>query len=293
MSLLDPRLKQRLARVRMRVQRAEPFSGIGERRSKKHGSGMEFADHRPYQYGDDIRYLDSYAYSRLRQHHIKLFSIHQSLEIVLLVDASGSMAYGTPQKYRFAASLAAALSYIGLAGGDAVTVSVLASGRVDWFYRLTGVQRTRELFRWLESRRPDGTTDLVGAVRAAAERLPPTGVVVVLSDWLAGDNEAVVRLLEAAGQEVVGVQVLAPEELEPELLGAGAARLYDAETGAGPLEVSLDRVVFDRYRSELAELREGLARALTRRGGRYLAVRTDQRLSQVLLHDWRSSGFLW
>lgn len=277
----------------MRVQRAEPFSGIGERRSKKHGSGMEFADHRPYQFGDDIRHLDSHAYSRLRQHHVKLFSLHQSLEITLLVDASASMGFGNPQKYRFAASLAAALSYVGLSGGDAVTVGTLAGGEVAWFYRLTGVQRTRELFRWLEQRRPEGATDLASSARAAAERLPPSGLAVLLSDWLGGGHDAVVRLLEAAGQEVVGVQVLAPEELEPELLGAGAVRLYDGETGEGPLEMALDRGAFDRYRAELGELRAELSRTLTRRGGRYLAVRSDQRLSRVLLHDWRSSGFLW
>jgi len=277
----------------MRVQHAEPFSGIGDRRSKKHGSGMEFADHRPYQFGDDIRHLDSHAYSRLRQHHVKLFSLHQSLEITLLIDTSASMAFGTPEKYRFAASLGAALSYIGLAGGDAVTVGTLAEGRVAWFYRLTGVQRSAELFRWLERKRASGSTDLVGAVRAAAGSLPPSGLVVLMSDWLGGDNDAVVRLLEAAGQEVVGVQVLAPEELEPELLGAGAARLYDAETGEGPLAMSLDRSVFERYRSELGALREDLSRALTRRGGRYFAVRSDQHLSRVLLHDWRAAGFLW
>lgn len=293
MSLLDPHLRQRLGRLRLRVQNAEPLQGMGDRRSRKHGSGMEFADHRPYQFGDDIRHLDPYAFARFQQHHVKLFSVHQSLEVTLLLDVSASMGFGTPEKYRLAASLTGALAYVGVAGGDAIRVGLLADGAVSWFHRLTGVQRTAELFAWLERRRPFGATDLVGAVKAAAERLPPSGVTVLLSDFLGADNEVATRLLEAAGQELVGVHVLSPEELEPGLLGTGAARLYDGETGAGPLEVSLDRGTLARYRVELAALCEEVTRAFMRRGGRYLRVCSDEELARVLLHDWRSAGFLW
>jgi len=291
-TLLDPHLQQRLARVRIRTQHAQPFRGIGDRRSRKQGPGMEFADHRPYQFGDDIRYLDQHAYSRLRQHHVKLFSLHQSLEITVLLDASASMGFGQPEKYTFAASLAAALTYIGLAGGDAVTVGTLSDGSVSWFHRLTGVQRSRELFSWLQKRRPTGATRLADAARASANRLPVSGLVIVLSDWLDVDFDAVVRLLAAAGQEVVGVQVLAPEEMEPERLGMGAARLIDAEDGDALLEMPLDPSVFESYRRELEAVRFELAQALTRRGGRYLLARSDERLARVLLHDWRSKGFL-
>lgn len=293
MTLLDPHLQQRLGRLRIRLQHAEPFSGIGDRRSRRHGAGMEFADHRPYQFGDDIRYLDSHVYSRLKQHHVKLYSLHQSIEITMLLDASGSMKFGEPEKYRFAASLVAALSYVGLSGGDAVTVGVLADGRVSWFHRLGGLQRAGELFNWLEHRHPAGDTRLVDSVRSAAGRLPQSGLVVVVSDWMDDDADGVVRLLEAAGQEVAGVQVLAPEEEDPELLGVGAAHLFDAEGGDSPLDVALDRDVFERYRSELASAREQLAQTLARRGGRYFGVRSDAALTRVLLHDWRSAGFLW
>lgn len=275
------------------MQHAEPFSGIGDRRSRKHGAGMEFADHRPYQFGDDIRYLDSHAYSRLRQHHVKLFSLHQSIEITILLDASASMGFGEPRKYDVAASLVAALAYVGLSGGDAVTVGLVADGKVSWFHRLGGLQRTRELFSWLEHRRPAGATRMGDAVRAAAGRLPQSGLVVVVSDWMDEGAETVASLLEAAGQELVGVQVLAPEEEDPALLGVGAAQLFDAEGDGSPLDVALDRDVFERYRQELESVRADLAQTLSRRGGRYLGVRSDTALARVLLHDWRSAGFLW
>lgn len=253
---------------------------------------MEFADHRPYQFGDDIRYLDPYAYSRLRQHHVKLFSLDQSLEITVLLDASGSMGFGTPQKYAFAASLVAALAYVGLTSGDAVTVGLLADGGVSSFPRLGGPQRAQELFGWLEQRRPAGATQLADAVRVAAGRVPQSGLTVVVSDWLDVEAASAVRLLEAAGQEVVGVQVLAPEEEEPERLGAGAARLYDGEGGSGAVEIALDRDAFVRYRRELSAFRLEIGQALTRRGGRFFAVRSDDSLARLLLHDWRAAGFL-
>lgn len=293
MSLLDPKLKQRLGRSRLRPLRAEPSGGIGERRSKRLGPGMEFADHRPYQFGDDIRFLDPHVHARLGEHYVKLFSLQQSLEVTVLLDASASMAFGTPQKYRFAAALAASLTYVCLCGGDAVTVATLVDDDVAWFPRLTGVQRSEELFRWLEHRRPRGSTGLAAAARSVADRLQSGGVAIVLSDWLTDEFEAALRLFEAAGQEVVGVHVLAPEEVEPEGLAAGAVSLYDAERNDGPLAMTFDAFTLDRYRTELTRFRAELTESLRRRGGRYFPVRSDQRLERVLLRDWRAAGLLW
>lgn len=293
MALLDPKLKQRLVRTRLRVLRAEPTSGVGDRRSRQLGPGMEFADHRPYQFGDDIRFLDPHVFARLGEPYIKLFSLQQALEVTLLLDASASMGFGTPQKLRFAAGLTAALAYVSLCGGDAVTVTALADEGVARFPRLTGVQRMEELLGWLEQRRPGGTTGLESAARAVAGRLRPGGLVIVLSDWLTRESEVALRLFEAASQEVVGVQVLAPEEVEPERLAAGAVSLLDAEREGDALPMTFDGPTLDRYRDELRSFQAELAEALRRRGGRYLAVRSDQPLERVLLRDWRAAGLLW
>lgn len=293
MGLLEPKLRQRLGRARLRVLRAEPTGGVGDRRSRQLGPGMEFADHRPYQFGDDIRFLDPHVFARLGEHYVKLFSLQQSLEVTLLLDASASMGFGNPEKLGFAASLAAALAYVSLCGGDAVSVAALAGDGVARFPRLTGVQRSEELFGWLERRRPHGSTGLASAARSLAGSLRGGGLVIVLSDWLTDETETALRLFEAAGQEVVGIQVLSPEELEPERLAAGAVSLYDAEREGEAVQLTFDETSLHRYRDELRSFQSELAEALRSRGGRYLAVRSDQQLERVLLRDWRGAGLLW
>lgn len=291
MSLLEPSLRQKLGRLRLGVRGAEATSGIGERRSRWLGAGIEFADHRPYQLGDDIRYLDRYAYARLGQHHVKQFSLYQRLSVAILLDASASMAFGTPQKYRFGAALAAALAYIALAGGDSVLVGTFAGGTIAWFRRLYSVQGAAELCGWLERTKPRGPTELRPTVRRAAQRLTPGGLTILVSDWLDDHDDQVFTALEAVGQEVVAAQLLAPEEVEPERLGDGDVRLLDAESRLD-VELSLDAGVFAGYRRELGRLRAQLAEAVRRHEGRYLQVRSDDDLERLLLRDWRATGFL-
>ncbi len=291
MSLLSPTLQRRLGRLHLRAAHADASRGTGERRSRLRGAGIEFADHRLYQPGDDIRYLDPHAYARLRQHHIKLYSVYQALEVTIVRDASASMDVGSPTKHDVAGRLAAALAYTALAGGDTVAVATVHAADVAWSGRLQGVQRTPELFARIEGERPAGTTALGAAARRVAGRLPVAGLVIVISDWLAPDSGDAVRALAGAGHEVVGVQLLAPEELEPERLGHGPTRLVDTETGER-VDLALTAQAFRRYRDELEAERTALARSLTRRGGRLLTVRSDQDLERVLLHDWRSARFL-
>src|SRR5580704_1891538 len=93
-----------------------------ERRTKKSGTGVEFADHRENQPGDDFRYLDWNVYQRFEKLLLRLYEEEEDLAIYLIVDASASMAYGTGEKLRYAKRLAAALAYVGLANLDRVSI---------------------------------------------------------------------------------------------------------------------------------------------------------------------------
>ena len=96
-----------------------------ERRTKKTGSGVEFADHRDYQPGDDFRYLDWNVYQRFDRLLLRLFEEEEDLAIYIIVDASASMGFGDggqAKKLRYAKRVAAALAYVGLANLDRITI---------------------------------------------------------------------------------------------------------------------------------------------------------------------------
>ena len=99
-----------------------------ERRTKKSGSGVEFADHREYQPGDDFRYLDWNIYQRFDKLLLRLFEEEEDLAIYFIVDASTSMAFGDGRKFRYAKRVAAALAYVGLANLDRVSISSTETG---------------------------------------------------------------------------------------------------------------------------------------------------------------------
>jgi uncharacterized protein (DUF58 family) len=103
----------------------------GERRSARRGSSVEFADFRAYNPGDDIRYLDWNAFARLQRLFLKLFIEEEDLHVYLLLDASRSMDFGSPSKFRWALQAAAALAYIALCGGDRVQVFTHSGGDGD------------------------------------------------------------------------------------------------------------------------------------------------------------------
>src|ERR1700682_2762414 len=100
------------------------FLGVmkGERRSKKKGQSVEFADYRNYVKGDDLRFLDWNLYGRLDRLFIRLFQEEEDLHFYLLIDNSLSMDFGTPTKLHYAKQIAAALSFIGLVNMDRVIV---------------------------------------------------------------------------------------------------------------------------------------------------------------------------
>jgi uncharacterized protein (DUF58 family) len=286
MSLLDPALLQRLGRSRLNSLWTLAHSGVGERRSRAKGSGIEFADHRDYQPGDDIRHLDRHVYARLGQHVIKQFALYQQLQVTLLVDASASMGFGGPEKLRRAAELAGVLSYSGLSGGDRVRVGAFQGGKLAWHPNLHGTRQIAGLFDWLERLSARGVSDLASVARESVPRLSSAGLLIVLSDWLDPTVPEALAAWHQTGQELLGIQVLAPEEVEPERLGNGPVRLLDVETGR-EVEVSLDDEAAARYRENLADWNDRLRQAFYRNEGRLFPARSDDDLERTVLGEWR------
>jgi uncharacterized protein (DUF58 family) len=290
-SLLDAGLRSRLRNTRLQPRSARATRGIGERKSRAKGAGIEFADYRPYQIGDDFRYLDRHVHARTGHYVVRQYAVEQKLAVGILVDLSGSMGVGTPSKARSAMRLAAALAFVALAGGDEVALGAFSGGSMDWHRRLASPRTLPEALEWLARRAQGGSTDLVRVARRSVRRLPPSGLVIVLSDWMVEDVGQAVGVWAAAGQEVIAIQVTAPEEEALPRFPPWALHLIDAETRTA-ISLPSDEHLAERYGHELEAWRSEVRESVRRWGGRFIPIRSDANLERDVLPDWRRHGLI-
>ena len=286
----SPGLLTALMRSRLMVRRAHATIGIGERRSRGKGPGMEFMDYREYQPGDDVRHLDPHLYARTGSYFLRQHAVYRQLPIAIIVDGSASMAFGSPTKFDFARGLSSALAFAGLAGGDVVEVGVSAGNRLSWSPCVRGMRRAPVIFDWLAAQRPAGS-GFSAALGDALPRLAHRGLAIVLSDWWVDDPEKDLKVLGSLRQEIFAVHIASPQELDPVQLGTGEVRLVDSENGH-EVELLIDGNVLDRYRTAYTAWQERLQQLITNQLGRYLPVRSDASLDSLLLHDWRRLGLI-
>jgi uncharacterized protein (DUF58 family) len=225
----SPDFLRALDQLRLVSTRALTGTGRGDRRGRRRGQGVEFADYRPYAQGDDFRHVDWKAYKRLNRLLLRLFDEDQDLRVYLFVDTSASM--GVHGKLDYAARLAAAICYVGLAGLDRVALLPFSEGLAPGASaasRLPDIRRALELFDALAAA---GRTSLWRMVQDFSARPAPPGLAVVISDFLdpAGCERPLARLA-AAGHEVAAVQVVAAAD-RMDLEDGDELDLEDAETG--------------------------------------------------------------
>lgn len=273
----------------MRLAPRRTFHGRirGERLTKRKGISIEFADYRDYTEGDDLRHLDWNVLARLQAPVIKTYQDEEDLAVYIVVDATGSMSFGEPAKLDLAKRLAAAFAYVALCGQDAVYPIVAPQRGVGAARR--GRSSYPHIARWAEGiHGVEGGKRLATAMRELAGAGLRPGLVLMLTDALDPDAAANIRILGGVGHEVCLVQILAPEEIDPDL--EGDLRLLDAETG-DVVEITANRDALKGYRDNLAAHNAGLADACRRHGGRFIQVSSGEPLEIVLRDRLRKEGW--
>ena len=160
-NILDDGFMAKIERLRLVSRKVIVGRIRGERLTRKRGQSAEFADYRHYAVGDDLRFLDWNLYARLDHLFLKLFLEEEDLHVYILVDTSGSMAYGRLSKLHYARKVAAALAYIGLANYDRVFVAALGEGRLQQIGPLRGKHQALRLLDFLSGLKAEGTTLLL------------------------------------------------------------------------------------------------------------------------------------
>ncbi|MBE7733179.1 DUF58 domain-containing protein [Devosia faecipullorum] len=287
----SPILLEQLSTARFMMTRAAPSVGIGERRSSTKGVGLEFAEHRPYRAGDDVRHLDPRVMARLGESYIRQYFVDRQLPIYILLDGTRSMLAGQPQKFAVAAQIAQLAAFVGLSEGDRVCVGVSDAAGFHWSQKLQGGARAEILFKWFEGIVPGERGDFGLDVEHAARDMGRAAYVVVVSDWWDERMQRALDLLEGQGHEVIGIQVAAPEEIDPSALGHGSVLLVDDETG-DEVDTVIDEAVLAEYRNSLDAFKAGLRQRLISRGGRFFSLSSNADISRFFLRDLRAAGVL-
>lgn len=276
----------------------------GLHRSPYKGSSVEFAQHRPYAPGDDIRRLDWKVFARTDKLQVKQQQQETNLDLLVLVDASGSMKFGSRtfleasgegaktapdgrtnwSKFDHATAAAAAMAFIALQQGDRVGVGVFADGIVRWQRPSSAPGTWRRIVGTLSTSPIDKPTDLARSVEQAILQFPHRGLVVLVSDFLSDPSEIKTALakLRFRRHDALVVQVLDRQELRFDL--DGELPLVGLE---GEALVRVDAATIRQaYLDALARQTHALQQAATGAGFDLLTLST---------HDWLGpamAGFL-
>ncbi len=285
--LLSPDLLARLERLELVSRKVFRGRMKGERRSKRKGQSVEFADFRNYVPGDDLRLIDWNLYARLDQLFLKLFLEEEDLHLFALVDASESMNFGNPTKLRVAKQLAAALGYVGLCRADRVRVAALGSAG-----RRAPVLRGRaslwKLLQYLDSVESGDNVSLADGVKDFVLRNSGTGVAVLISDLMDKQGyESALRMLIGRRMDVFVMHVLSPEEIDPPL--RGDRRLIDIEDGDNA-EVTINSYVLEKYKQTVKSFIGSVKAFCNRRSIVYIPVSTEIPVETIVTKYLRERG---
>jgi len=269
----------------------------GERRSKRRGQSVEFADYRNYVIGDDLRFIDWNVYARLDKLFLKLFLEEEDLALYVLADMSKSCDYGDPHKATYIKKVAAALAYVGLVNYNRVSLTAFTGdGNLAESGALRGRSRVAQMIDFVDKLKPTGGATLASAAKRFALAHRNKGVCVVLSDFFekgpddaTPGYEAGLRYVAGGKYDLFAVQVLSPQEIDPTL--QGDLKLRDMEDD-DLAEVTITQPLVQQYKANLNAYCLAVKDYVTRRGGTYLFSSTAVPFDTLVLNYLRERGLL-
>lgn len=228
--LFDEAFQKRLEVLSLVSRRVFAGRTRAERRTRKEGAGIEFADYRAYCTGDDYRQIDWNVYGRIERLVLRLHEQEEDLSVYLLLDCSGSMRFGSPPKLDYAKKLAAALAYVALNHLDRVAITALRGNTLHRLPPARGKGRIFTVFEFLRPLQAGGPTRLSDAIGSFVAQNKRRGVAVLISDLYdpAGFEEGISRLVYGRFESHV-IHLASPEDFAPDL--HGDLELFDVETG--------------------------------------------------------------
>ena len=281
---LDPKVLARLEGLQLRARRIVEGYVAGAHRSPYHGFSIEFAEHREYAPGDDLRYLDWKVFGRTDKYHLKQFEEETNLICYLVLDTSESMRYRSSaaamSKLEYAQCLAASLAYLVLQHQDSASLVTFDQEIRALVRPASSPSHMKQLIHVMEETVPERKTDTGAIFHDLAERFKKRGIVIVLSD-LFDDVEKMMTGLKHfrhRRHEVILLHVLDPAELDFPFqqitMFKGLEQL--------PHVVVEPRALRKAYLEEFGRFIRQLKKGCRMHQIEYVQMRTDQSLEMAL-----------
>ena len=264
----------------------------GRHRSPKKGNSVEFAEHRQYMPGDDLRTLDWKVLARKDRLYIRQYEEETNLRATILLDCSGSMAYdgdaaaqqdGKPlSKFDYARYLAAGLAYMLAGQQDAVGLVTFDTKIREYLPAKSSASQTRHILEFLDKAKPGGETDPAPVIDDIAERIPSRGFVIVISDLFTSDPTALIKSLHHfhyRRHEIVVLHVMADEELTFDF--DGHVHFDNLE---GPQDMMLDaKSVRASYLEQVNQFLKKVGDGVRKMGADYMPMNTKIPFDKALV----------
>jgi len=297
---LSPDTLAQLAPFELRAKMVVEGVRSGPHRSPYSGTAVEFAEHRQYAPGDELRHLDWKVFGRTDKLYVKQHRLETNLDTVLLVDSSASMAYGSLPvkrgwggtrpgraglrwtKFDHAAALAVALAYLCLRQRDRVGLILFADEVSRVIPRASAAHQWRRIVSALSTCPVQAPTNLAAAVRRAAREIPNRALFIILSD-LFDDSAAVCRALSRLRylrHDVILLNILDRREMRFDLAGPAA---FEGMEGEGRLRVD-PAALRDAYLASLHAHLDAIAAAARSLAFDYCRVDTHDSVAPPLAH---------
>jgi uncharacterized protein (DUF58 family) len=281
---LDPQALARLERLPLLARRPMLGNVSGKHSSPHRGASVEFAEYRKYVPGDDLRRLDWRAFGRSDRHYIRETEADTNLRCCLVVDTSGSMAFGSGSitKIEFAKRIAGGLAYLAVQQGDAVGLAGVADDIVHEIPPRRNPVHLVAIFDLLERMKPSGGTQIIALLHQLAETIRQRALVIIVSDLFADPAglRSAFEHFRFRKHDLAVFHLLDPLELG--FTFHRPMRFYDME-GGSPIFAEPNEIA-DRYHKALARYLDQVHQATIETAVDYHRIRTDADYEQVLLN---------
>lgn len=267
----------------------------GKHLVRTYGQTVEFADYREYMLGDDIRRIDWNLYSRFEKFFIKLFTDERQMHVQIFLDCSASMGRELPQKSNYAVATAAAIGFLAVHNTDKVSFKLMRGDTCeDPFGVLVGKRNFFNAVRQLETVSFDGGTDIAAAVTSC-----PTGsgdgLSVIISDFFTdSDWKKAVDYLTYKRRQILLVQVLTPEEVDPSY--TGRVHLVDSEaedlSDLKNMKIRITRNMQLAYKAALDDIVTKNKTFCHSRDAEFISVCTDKPIEKTLFGELLKVGIM-
>lgn len=242
------------------------FAGlrVGERRTRRRGSSVEFDDYKEYDSGDDIRFIDWNLWARLDKFYIKLFASEENLNVFFIFDLSRSMDFGKSSKWDFQLRFVASIAYLALSNHDSVYLYPFGGDLIRTAPQCHYPVDYRLIVKFLQDLKPDYQADLEKSINQFLGHEKRRGILFVISDCFYDLDcfDRILRKLRWYKFDTTLIQIMAEEERAPAF--HGSSRLIDSETNQF-MEMDMSLTYLDQYQ----EICEGHTRDLRALCGKY------------------------